>query len=459
VLEDSILPPEADDTAAALIDNEVLEEVIPMNQSRRNQRTKLAWLSIPIASALLLAGCSSSGAPAAKEPQTITFAFGATNDQDKVAYTSLAQAFEKENKGVTITPLNLPTESYPTAIATRVQGGNAPDTFYAEGGTGQPHSIIPFAKAGLVLELTDPAIKSALPSSQKELWTYNGKVYGVPLGTQSNGVIYNDELAKSIGVNIDASTSLDDIIAQCSIARAHGKTIYGLAGSTFANNGVLAVALATSTVYGPDKNWNEKRAKNKVTFAGTKGWTTALDSIKKMYDSGCFQDGATGAGFDALTNGASSGKILGFFAPSAAAQQIMVAAGGHVKLVALPVAAPSGTKTYLSVSADQSVTASAKTKSPKLAQDFLKFIISDKGQQTYSKLTGTIPVNAGSSTTLLPQYSEIQSMIASNDVRGYAPTAWPNAKIYTDLGNGVQGILTGQMTTKQVLQQMDTDWG
>ncbi|WP_345762743.1 ABC transporter substrate-binding protein [Diaminobutyricibacter sp. McL0608] len=430
-----------------------------MKQSHRSRRTRLAWLAIPAAAGLLLAGCSSSGTSSAKEPQTITFAFGATNDQDKAAYVNLVDGFEKENKGVTVTPLNLPTQSYATAIATRVQGGNAPDTFYAEGGTGQADSIIPFAKAGQLLELNDAAIKRALPSDQKDLWTYNGKIYGVPLGTQSNGVIYNDDLAKSIGVNIDASTSLDDIIAQCGAARAKGKTVYGLAGSTYQNNGILAVALATSTVYGPNKNWNKDRADNKTTFAGTKGWTTALDSIKKMYDAGCFQDGATSAGFDALTNGASSGKILGFFAPSAAAQQIMQAAGGHVKLIALPVAAPSGTKTYLSLSADQSVAASAKTKSPKLAENFLKYIVSDAGQQTYSTATGTIPVNAGRTSTLLPQYESIKDMISSNDTRGYAPTAWPNAKIYTDLGNGVQGILTGQMTTKQVLEQMDTDWG
>ncbi|WP_285115607.1 ABC transporter substrate-binding protein [Leifsonia sp. fls2-241-R2A-40a] len=429
-----------------------------MKHSRRSRTTRLAWLAIPAAAGLLLAGCSSSGSTG-KEPQTITFAFGATNDQDKAAYTGLAKSFEAENKGVTVTPQNLPVQSYPTTIATRVQGGNAPDTFYAEGGTGQSNSVLPWAKSGLVLPLDDAAIKADIPDSAKSLWTYNGKVYGVPLGTQLNGVIYNDELAKSIGVNIDATTSLDDIIAQCGKARSAGKTVYGLAGSTFQNNGILAVAVATSTVYGPDKDWNQKRAQNKVTFAGTKGWTTALESIKKMYDGGCFQDGATSAGFDALTNGASSGKILGFFAPSAAAQQIMQAAGGHVKLITLPVGAPDGTKTYLSLSSDQGVTASAKTKSPKLATDFLKYIVSDKGQQEYSKLVGTIPVNVKSNSTLLPQYESIKDQIAKNDTRGYAPTEWPNAKIYTDLGNGVQGILTGQMTVKQVLQQMDTDWG
>ncbi|MFE4468594.1 ABC transporter substrate-binding protein [Leifsonia sp. NPDC056824] len=429
-----------------------------MKHTRRSRTARLAWLAIPVATGLLLAGCSSSGTTG-KEPQTITFAFGATNDQDKAAYEGLAKAFESENKGATVTTENLPTQSYGTTIATRVQGGNAPDTFYAEGGTGQSNSILPWAKSGLVLPLDDASIKANIPDSAKSLYTYNGKIYGVPLGTQLNGVIYNDELAQSVGVKIDATTSLDDIIAQCSKARAAGKTIYGLAGSTFQNNGILAVALATSTVYGPNKNWNADRAKNKVTFAGTKGWTTALESIKKMYDAGCFQDGATSAGFDALTNGASSGKILGFFAPSAAAQQIMQAAGGHVKLVALPVGAPQGTKTYLSLSADQGVTASAKTKSPKLATDFLKYIVSDKGQAEYSKQVGTIPVNVSATSTLLPQYAGIKDEMAKNDTRGYAPTEWPNAKIYTDLGNGVQGILTGQMTVKQVLQQMDTDWG
>jgi raffinose/stachyose/melibiose transport system substrate-binding protein len=411
------------------------------------------------AGALVLAGCSGSGASGGAEPQTITFAFGATNDQDKAAYSGLATAFAKTHKGVTVTPQNLPAQSYPSTIGTRVQGGNAPDTFQSEGGTGQSYSIIPFAKAGQLLPLTDSAITSALPSSQKELWIYNGKAYGVPLGSNANGVIYNDELAKSIGVDIDASTSLDGIIAQCGKARAAGKTIYGLAGGATANNAFLALGLATSTVYGPDKDWNTKRAQHKVTFAGTKGWTTALESVKKMFDAGCFQDGAASAGFDALTNGASSGKILGFFAPSNAAKEIMDAAGGHVKLVILPIAAPDGTKTYLSVSADQSVSASAKTKSPKLAQEFLKYIVSKDGQEAYSQAVGTIPVTADASTKLLPQFEPVTDLIDAKTVRGLPSTDWTNVKVYNDLGNGVQGILTGQLTAKQVLQQMDADWG
>ena len=207
-------------------------ERLDMSQHRRSRVIRTGVFAAAAASALILAGCSGS-ATSGKEPQTISYAFGAIQDQDKAAYTGLATSFEKANKGVTVTLINLPAESYGTAIATRVQGGNAPDTFNAEGGTGQPQSIIPFAKAGLLLPLTDNEIKRNLPENEKYLWTYNGKIYGVPLGTQVNGVIYNDELAKSVGIDITGTTSLDDIIAQCGKARAAGKSVYGLAGSTF----------------------------------------------------------------------------------------------------------------------------------------------------------------------------------------------------------------------------------
>ena len=56
----------------------------------------------------------------------------------------------------------LPAESYAQAITTRLQGGNAPDVFQAESGSGQTDSIQSFAKGGLLLPITDPAVKTEL---------------------------------------------------------------------------------------------------------------------------------------------------------------------------------------------------------------------------------------------------------------------------------------------------------
>src|SRR5438128_11045869 len=112
-----------------------------MKHTRRSRTSRLAWLAIPVAAGLALAGCSSSGSTG-KEPQTITFAYGATNDQDKAAYDGLAKAFEAENKGVTITTQNLPVHSYGTTIATRVQRGHAPDPVLADGRPGLARAIL-----------------------------------------------------------------------------------------------------------------------------------------------------------------------------------------------------------------------------------------------------------------------------------------------------------------------------
>jgi raffinose/stachyose/melibiose transport system substrate-binding protein len=49
-------------------------------------------------------------------------------------------------------------------------------------------------------------------------------------------------------------------------------------------------------------------------------------------------------------------------------------------------------------------------------------------------------------------------MITSRQTRNFPTVNWPNGKIYADLGAGVQGLLTGQQTASQVLQQMDSDW-
>ncbi|HEY8318817.1 MAG TPA: extracellular solute-binding protein [Amnibacterium sp.] len=433
---------------------------MPQHTTRRVRQ--VAALAVATAVGVSLAACSSgsggaSASSSAKEPQTFSFAFSEANTSDTSA-RQVADAFMKAHPGVTIQFQKLPAESYAQAIATRIQGGNAPDAFEAESGIGQADSIQPFAKAGLLLELANPQIKTDLAPAGIDQFSYGGKVYAVSRGSGVNGIIYNDVAAKGAGISLTGSSTFNEVLNGCAAAKAKGKSLFGLAGSIPANTSILAHEIATSTVYGPDPKWNAERNAGKVKFATTQGWTDALNAIKTLSDKGCFQPGAGGAGFDALTNGSSSGKLFGFFAPGGAAASIEAASGGHVKLTVLPFPAPAGVKTYASVSSDEAIAASAKTKSPKLVEEFLAYIASPEGQKIISTGTG-FPIGSKDASQLPSTYQDVAPVVISGDTRSFPPLEWANGKVNDDLGAGIQGILNGQKTAAQVLQQMDTDWG
>ena len=428
------------------------------NATRTRRGRWAASAAVVAVTGISAAACSSanSGSGSGSEPQSITFAFSNPSGNEHY-FQNAAAAYQKAHPGVTITTQVLPAESYAQAISTRIEGGNAPDVFEAESGTGQTDSIQPFAKAGELLPVTDPAVKAELTPASLSQFEYNGKIYAVSLGSAVNGIVYNDTLAKAAGVNLTASSTFSDVLQACAAAKAKGKSLFGLAGSVPVNTGILAAEIATSAVDGTDPNWNDQRAAGKTTFAGTPGWATTLNSIVQLYKAGCFQPGAQGAGFDALTNGSAQGQLFGFFAPSGAAVDINTASGGHVHLVALPFPAPAGT-TYASVSSDTSIAGSAHTRSPKLVASFLAFLASPAGQKILSTGSGYFPVGTTSASALGPVYQPVASMITSRQYRNFPTIGWPNGKVYADLGSGVQGLLTGQTTVQQVLQQMDSDW-
>ncbi|MEP6843061.1 MAG: ABC transporter substrate-binding protein [Pseudolysinimonas sp.] len=428
---------------------------MPKHPATRGHR--VAAIAVAAIVGVSLAACSSGTAASPKEPQTFTLAFSESNASD-TSTADVAAAFQKLHKGVKIDLQKLPAESYAQAIATRIQGGNAPDVFSAESGIGQTNSIQPFAKAGLLLALTDPQIKKDLEPAGLPQFEYGGKIYAVSRGSGVNGIVYNSADASKLGISLSGDSTYDQVLTACATAKSSGKSLFGLAGSVPPNPSFLANIIATSTVYGSNPNWNAQRTAGKVKFATTKGWTQALDTIKELYSKDCFQPGAAGAGFDALTNGSSSGQLFGFFAPGGAAASIEAASGGHVLLDVLPFANPTGGKTYVSLSSDQSLAASAKTKSPKLVSEFLAYVASPAGQKIVSPGPG-FPVGTTDASTLPRAYKSIGSKIIGGDTRSFGPLEWANGKVNDDLGSGIQGMLTGQKTAAQVLQQMDTDWG
>lgn len=430
-----------------------------MSLSIDRHRRRAVAVALPLAAGLVLAACGGGGSSSnGKEPQTITFSYGPANAND-TAYSTLAEDYMKAHPGVTIKVNKIGADVYGQTLQTQMAAGNGPDVMQVNSGSGQAGTVGTLAKPGLLLALTDSSFTTNIPSAERAGYDYNGKLYGVPSSTAIDAVIYNDDLAKQNGVNIDASSSLQDVLKQCPAVKAKGDSIYALAGSVPANPGIMTIEIATSTVYGPDPNWDKDRASGKTTFAKSKGWQQALQAVVDMNKAGCFQDGAAGAGFNDLTNLSTQGKTFGFFAPSGAVKSIEDAAGGHVKLIALGFPSPAG-KNYLSISSDIGLAGNAKTKSPKLVEDFIKFSVSPAEAKKFAEAQGTIPIGGDlKADDLLPQYQPVADQLTNKQYRTFAVDNWTNPQVYNALGVGVTGLLTGQKTVDDVLKDMDAAYG
>jgi raffinose/stachyose/melibiose transport system substrate-binding protein len=416
---------------------------------------------LPVIGTSLFAACGSSDDAGANgaEPQSITFSYQIANPNAKSVFATLAEGYEKSHPGVKIKTNPIALNTYGSTLTTQLQAGNGPDVFFVNAGSGQAGSVTQLAEAGKLLDLTGQVNADVVPENAKDLFYTDDKLVAIPPYLAPTGLIYSPAAAKDAGVSIDATSTLDDVISQCKTAKGKDKAVFGLAGAMSPNTAIFTSAIAANTVYGPEPDWNQKRAAGDVTFAGSDGWKAALQAVKDLYDNDCFQDGAAGAGFDALTNGMGQGKMTAFSAPGGGAKDIMDSTHGAVTLTVLPMPAPSGYETYLMAGTPDALAGNAKTKSPKLVTDFLSWITQPAQTQAAADASGDIPVGKVDTSKLLPQYAGVKDLIDQDKTAAYGYLGWPNGEVYNALGTGVTGLLTGQKDVDDVLKSMDDAWG
>jgi raffinose/stachyose/melibiose transport system substrate-binding protein len=416
-----------------------------------------AFAVLPLVGASL-AACGSGGA-SGSDSKTITFAYQIANPNAKSVFATLADDYEKTHKGVTIKTNPIALNTYGSTITTQLQAGNGPDVFFINAGGGQAGSVGTLGQAGKLLDLTGHIADGAVPDNAKTSMSYDGKIVAVPLYLAPAGIIFSPQAAGKSGFTLDSSSTMDDVIAECKKVKDGGQAVFGLAGAMAPNTGIFTAEIAASTVYGPQPDWNEKKASGETSFADSQGWRDALQTVKDLYDNGCFQDGAAGAGFDALTNGMGQGQMLGFAAPGGAAKDIMDSTKGAVTLTVQAMPAPSGYNTYLMAGTPDAIAGNAASKNKDLALDFINWMSQPEQTATAAEASGDIPVGTTNGDNLLPQYAGVSDLITANKTSQYPYIDWPNGEVYNALGTGVTGLLTGQMSVDDVLASLDKAWG
>ncbi|WP_336630533.1 MULTISPECIES: ABC transporter substrate-binding protein [unclassified Microbacterium] len=431
-----------------------------MSQHRQTALRRGALVAIPAVAALLLAGCSGSGSgtetQSGDDSASFSFTFATSNNLES-PYETLSKEYMEANPGVTITTNPTPNDKYGETIRTQLQAGNASDVIQTTPGSGDARGLIGLADAGF-LEPLGKTAADLVPADGMSLFQIDGKTYGQPLDFTIGAIVASLGTAKMNGID-EFPTTMDDLYADCTALQGAGKSLIALAGAAGPNAGLTAQAISATRVYAQDPDWNQQRADGKTTFAASAGWKDTLQTILDLNKGGCFQPGAEGGGFDAITNGLAQGTSVGSFIPSGAAVEIAKAAPAEAAFAVEPFPAAKGGTPYILASSNYTLSINAASKNKAAAAAFLDWMASEQAQTRYYELSGELPISAYDKLDLSGTiYAPIVDLITAGKFATLPNNVWPNPSVYEALQVGVQGLLTGQKTIDQVLQAMDAAW-
>jgi raffinose/stachyose/melibiose transport system substrate-binding protein len=384
-----------------------------------------------------------------------------SNGQGNPQLQSVFDTFQKQNPDIKIDATYLPIgDTYANTLRTQLRGGNAPDVFYVTPGSGGLQSLLPFARAGYVADLSKRpwANKIPLATSAKPLYWIKNKLYGVPIDVVPVGVLYHPDVLSDL--NVKVPTTMGQLLTACRTAKSKGKYFLNVAGASTQNAGLLATVIAGSYVLAADPDWNAKRNANKVTFAGTPAWRTTLQRIVDMKNAGCFPPGAEANDNIPATPGFVSGQVAGWVLPSSITGLIK-SFNKNAQYNFFPMPGDKAANTRVFSSPTDAFAVYSKTKNKAAAMKFVDFWATPAASGAYGKATGAASVyQAGTGKHLAYELRGLAPILKEKDkVHTLMQVEWSNPAVFDTLGKDVQGLLTGQKTVAATLSDLDAAWG
>ena len=239
------------------------------------------WLvtaTAAVATAALLAGCSSSNTAGTADDKDVTLTYGVWSQDDTMQ--ALIDAFEKENPTIKVDLQVSPFQDYWTKLQVEASGGTAPDAFWMLGDRFQL-----YASNDQLLNLDD-AIKDAdvdmsvYPKPLVDLFNYDGHQFGLPKDFDTIGLWYNKAIFAEAGVEVPTDDwTWDDLTtAAQSISDALADSgIYGVAagmdGQTTYYNPIFQAGGEVIAGDGTESGYDSDASREGLTF-----WSDLIES-------------------------------------------------------------------------------------------------------------------------------------------------------------------------------------
>ncbi|MFF4818711.1 extracellular solute-binding protein [Kitasatospora sp. NPDC001309] len=416
-------------------------------------RRGIAASALVVALAVSMAACGSSGGSGsdgkADGPVTLTYwdTSNATNEAPN--YQELAKKFEAANPNIKVNFVNVPFDQAQNKLQTAMGAKGAPDVFRSEVGW-----TAAFAKAGFLEPLDGTpaaADTSAFQPSLIQQASYGGKLYGVPLVTDTLGLLYNKDLFAKAGIT-EAPKTWDELKTDAAAVKDKAgvdgfwmKAADGYYAMPFLfGEGTDAVDAAAKkiTVTSPEAVKGIETYKSMFTSPGTAKADVTTDAYAHMMDA--FNSGKVAA----IIQG--PWEITNIYKGSAFADK------KNLGIAAVP-AGSSGKAGAPTGGHNIAVYAGADKAHKAAAEKFAAFMTSAESQAFIAQKNSTLPTRADAYTADVkadPGIAGFQAILGSAKPRPELPEySSLFDSLGTNLGKAVQG--TG---TQDALNTVATDY-
>ncbi|GAA4982805.1 ABC transporter substrate-binding protein [Actinopolymorpha pittospori] len=317
---------------------------------------------------------------------TVTLTYALWDQEQLPAMKQIIAEFEKTNPKIRVRTAVTPFDSYWTKLQTAATGGSAPDVFWMNLSYFQL-----YASNEILLPLTKPIADAKIDMTQYEPaitkgYTLGKDVYALPKDIDSIGLWYNKKLFAEAGLRVpDASWKWSDLIAAAQ--RLTKGEVHGIAATLSAQETYYnTIPQNNGYVISPDgkkSGWDLP-----ATIEGLQFWTDLINkyhvspTLQQMTDTEPNQ--MFGAGKVAMYYGG-SWESIAFKRIPYAKENVDVAPLPQGK-VAKTVSNGLGNVIY------------AKTKYPREAWEFVKFLGSRRAAEIQGETGTVIPATKGSGT-------------------------------------------------------------
>lgn len=420
----------------------------------------IAMVAVAASVALVITGCSGGSSTTSESsdgPVTMTFWHNSTTGAGKQYWEDTVAAFEKLHPNVTIEIQAIQNEDMDGKLQTALNSGDGPTIFMARGG-GKLQDVV---DAGQVQDLTDKIdsdTKSALGDAAFSAYSFDGKVYGMPLSVLPGGIYYSKDLFAKAGIT-STPTTLDELNAAVTKLKAAGITPIALgakdawpAAHWYYFFALRECSQATLDKAASDKDFSDacwtKAGEDLQSFAGT-------DPFNNGFLTTSAQQGA-GSSAGLLANHKAAMELMGAWEPGVVTS--LTADGkalSDLGWFAFPsVSGGSGDASAIMGGVDGF---SCAVNAPAECAEFLNFAANTANQEGYATAFQTLPANKNAQSVVTDP--ALKDVLAAYNKGSYVKL-WLDTMYGQNVGNAlnssVVNLLAGKGTAADIVSAVST---